>query len=96
MAAFDARFSQSSLMFSHGSTVSITVYVQNGEGSPLPRLVFAHYANDLSTSIGRTTSSASSGEAVFSLGGTANTEFAFVVQGEAGENCVVHSHKKAD
>lgn len=95
MAGFDAGFMPSAPMFSFSSTVSVTVYVQDGGGDPISRLVFAHYANDLSTSLYGVTSDASTGEATFSLNGTPNTEFAFVVQGEIGENCVAHSHKTA-
>lgn len=76
------------------STVTVSGTVVNGSATPLVRIVVAFYANNMLNPISAKKSGAD-GTFTFTLNGTVNTEFAFVVQGEIGENCVVHSHKKA-
>ena len=78
------------------STVSVTATVVNQAAAPISRVVQAFYSSNMSASIAVVTSDPTTGAAEFSLPGTMETEFAFVVQGEVGENHVVHAHKKAD
>ena len=78
------------------STVSVTATVVDQADAPIRRNVTAFYNGNLSSAIATEMSDPLTGKALFSLYGTANTEFAFVVQGEVGENHVVHAHKKAD
>ena len=78
------------------STVSITATVVDQADVPIRRNVTAFYNGNLSSAIATEMSDPLTGEALFSFYGTANTEFAFVVQGEVGENHVVHAHKKPD
>ena len=78
------------------STVSITATVVDQAYVPIRRNVTAFYNGNLSSSLATKMSDSLTGEALFSLYGTANTEFAFVVQGEVGENHVVHAHKTPD
>ena len=95
MAAFIKGFDGATNGFSSESSVTITLGVVNADEEPIQRMVYVYHNNDMSAALGFSQSSPSTGEASFTLPGTPNTEFAFVVQGEAGENCVVHSHKKA-
>lgn len=78
------------------STVELSGQVVDAESSPLSRIVVAYNANDLTVALGITASDPSTGNFSFTLPGTTATKFACVVQGEFGENCVVHSHKTAD
>lgn len=78
------------------STISISGSVVDPSSNPLARLVFAYYANNLMDAVDVTISDISTGAFSFELNGTENTEFACLVQGEIGENCVVYSHKTAD
>ena len=78
------------------STVSIIATVVDQADVPIRRNVTAFYNGNLSSAIAAEMSDPLTGEALFSLYGTAKTEFAFVVQGEIGENHVVHAHKKPD
>ena len=78
------------------STVSVTATVVDQANVPVRRNVTAFYNGNLSSALATEMSDPLTGEALFSLYGTTNTEFAFVVQGEVGENHVVHAHKKPD
>ena len=77
------------------SSVAVTGTVRNAADSPLSRLVVIFCANNLANPLGVVRSSSVDGSFSFTVSGTVTTEFACVVQGEAGENCVVHSHKQA-
>jgi len=79
------------------STVTITGTVVNDVGDPLARVVVAFFTNGPAAgAIAQTLSNPSTGAFSITLPGSVNTEFAFVVSGELGENWVVHSHKKAE
>lgn len=78
------------------STVTLSGQVIDTGNNPLERVVVVCNANDLSVSLGITSSNPVTGYFSFVIPGTATTEFACIVQGEMGENCVVHSHKTAD
>ena len=78
------------------STVSVTATVVDQADVPARRNVTAFYNGNLSSALATEMSDPLTGEALFSLYGTTNTEFAFVVQGEVGENHVVHAHKTPD
>ncbi len=77
------------------SSVAISGTVRNTAEAPLSRLVVIFGANNLSNPLGLARSSSVDGSFSFKVPGTVTTKFACVVQGEAGENCVVHSHKTA-
>ena len=76
-------------------TVTLSGQVVDADSAPLSRIVVAYNANNLTVGLGITASDPSTGNFSFTLPGTTATKFACVVQGEEGENCVVHSHKTA-
>lgn len=95
MPSFFPQFVPSNRNFSSIANISISLSVTDTDSNPLSRVVVAFGTNNLFYPLSIATSNSNDGSCTFSLYGTANTEFAFVVQGEIGENCVIHSHKKA-
>lgn len=93
MACFLAPSNYQEGRHSAASTVTLTGQVTNALGQAVSRVVVAFGANNLAAPLGITTSSPTTGNFSFTLPGIATTKFACVVQGELGENCVVHSHK---
>lgn len=93
MACFPSQSNYQSGRYAAVSTVTLAGLVRNIDNQAVTRIVVAFGANNLAAPLGITTSSPTTGEFSFVLAGTESTEFACVVQGERGENCVVHSHK---
>ena len=79
------------------SSVLVTLTVENENGVPLRRTVGAYYSGSVvSAPLAVTATDENTGQATFALPGAQSTEFAFLVQGETGENHTVHCRKKPD
>lgn len=96
MAAFSVPAMIAAKKMASASSVTIAGAVRNSADIPLSRLVVIFGAHNLTSPLGFTRSSGVDGSFSFTVPGVSTTEFACVVQGEIGENCVVHSHKMAD